>query len=193
MLGGVAPTRITQIIKGEKGSGGLMQKVAIKETQISEMRRIDDDTKRTVHMTVYSLKEYNPFDGFDGVVILEPRKDGKHDVRKDVRKANDSSKDEIREERKKEKEREKPSLPSVDGSASLKNQKHPYLPYAMAEDTEVHPYDDLTASLSDKEECQLCAKCGEDLTGHGVVEKGGKTYCARPGCGYPARDEAKAT
>lgn len=38
----------------------------------------------------------------------------------------------------------------------------------------------------------VCVVCGEDLAGHGVVEKGGKSYCARPGCGYPARDEAMA-
>lgn len=33
-----------------------------------------------------------------------------------------------------------------------------------------------------------CAKCGEDLTGRGTVEKGGKFYCPKPGCGYPARE-----
>jgi len=38
----------------------------------------------------------------------------------------------------------------------------------------------------------ICAKCGEDLTGHAVVEKGGRVYCARPGCGYPTREETKA-
>lgn len=36
-----------------------------------------------------------------------------------------------------------------------------------------------------------CAKCGADLTGHGTVETGGKLYCARTGCGYPARAEAR--
>ena len=38
----------------------------------------------------------------------------------------------------------------------------------------------------------FCTKCGEDLTGHGVVERAGKAYCARPGCGYPAREETSA-
>ncbi|WP_348305439.1 phage/plasmid primase, P4 family [Methanothrix sp.] len=36
---------------------------------------------------------------------------------------------------------------------------------------------------------KVCAVCGEDLTGHGTVERNGKIYCARPGCGYPPRDE----
>ncbi|MEI6103144.1 MAG: hypothetical protein WCP70_04295 [Methanothrix sp.] len=33
----------------------------------------------------------------------------------------------------------------------------------------------------------VCAKCGQDLTGKGTVEKSGKIYCAVVGCGYPAR------
>jgi hypothetical protein len=42
------------------------------------------------------------------------------------------------------------------------------------------------ASPSAKEPL-LCAVCGTDLTGHSHVQKGDKYYCARPGCGYPAR------
>jgi len=38
----------------------------------------------------------------------------------------------------------------------------------------------------------ICAKCGEDLTGHGQITKGEKVYCCKVGCGYPAREEAKA-
>ena len=38
----------------------------------------------------------------------------------------------------------------------------------------------------------VCAKCGEDLTGHGQITKGDKVYCAKVGCGYPAREVAKA-
>jgi DNA repair photolyase len=36
----------------------------------------------------------------------------------------------------------------------------------------------------------ICAKCGADLTDHGQVEKNGRVYCAKPGCGYPGREEA---
>jgi hypothetical protein len=36
-----------------------------------------------------------------------------------------------------------------------------------------------------------CAKCGEDLTGHGQITKGGKVYCAKAGCGYPVRGEVE--
>jgi hypothetical protein len=39
----------------------------------------------------------------------------------------------------------------------------------------------------------ICAKCGANLTGHSSIEKNGKTYCAKPGCGYPARGKAEAS
>jgi hypothetical protein len=39
---------------------------------------------------------------------------------------------------------------------------------------------------------KVCAKCGQDLTCKGTVERGGKIYCAVVGCGYPARGEAGA-
>jgi hypothetical protein len=35
-----------------------------------------------------------------------------------------------------------------------------------------------------------CAVCGADLVGKGQVEKNGVAYCARLGCGYPARGRA---
>jgi len=38
----------------------------------------------------------------------------------------------------------------------------------------------------------ICAKCGEDLTGHGQITKGDKVYCAKVGCGYPKRGEGRA-
>jgi P4 family phage/plasmid primase-like protien len=38
----------------------------------------------------------------------------------------------------------------------------------------------------------ICAKCGEDLTGHGQITKGDKVYCAKVGCGYPKRGAGRA-
>ena len=43
-----------------------------------------------------------------------------------------------------------------------------------------------------KKDAPVCAKCGADLTGHSQVETGGKVYCAKPGCGYPARGQSEA-
>jgi hypothetical protein len=31
----------------------------------------------------------------------------------------------------------------------------------------------------------ICVACGADLEGKGHIERDGKTYCAKPGCGYP--------
>jgi hypothetical protein len=39
----------------------------------------------------------------------------------------------------------------------------------------------------------VCAACGADLTYSGRLTRGGKVYCARPGCGYPARDAEVST
>ncbi len=37
---------------------------------------------------------------------------------------------------------------------------------------------------------KFCAKCGEDLTGHGTRTIGDVVYCLKPGCGMPEREEA---
>ncbi|MGD0952254.1 MAG: hypothetical protein ABR985_07650 [Methanotrichaceae archaeon] len=68
----VSPQRVSRILSGEKGVGGLAQKVQIAETRISDMTRINDDEKRTVHKTLYSLKDYDSFVGFEAVVKLSP-------------------------------------------------------------------------------------------------------------------------
>ena len=48
-----------------------------------------------------------------------------------------------------------------------------------------------TMSKIDRETPIKCAKCGEDLTGKGSMEKGGKVYCLKPGCGYSAREDGQ--
>jgi len=110
----IAPQRVSQILSGEKGKGGLMQKVQIAETKRSDMKTLSEDLRRTTHMTIYSLKEYDKFAGFDAVVKLNPddgeasrRKDERDDERNDERKLTDSGKGHERKKRKKEKEREK--------------------------------------------------------------------------------------
>ncbi len=72
----IAPDRVSQIIGGQRGSGGLRQKVQIAETKKSDSIRIGnretDDRRQTVYRTIYSLKDYDKFTGFDGVVRLKP-------------------------------------------------------------------------------------------------------------------------
>jgi hypothetical protein len=72
----IAPDRVSQIIGGQRGSGGLRQKIQIREEKKSVSVRTGnpetDDTRHTVHKTIYSLKEYDRFAGFDAVVRLKP-------------------------------------------------------------------------------------------------------------------------
>jgi len=227
----VSRQRAGQIIYGQKKDtgGGLMGKLAITETRLSEMIEINDIEKRTVHKTVYSLKEYDRLAGFDAIVRLEPApaepckpcKDGAMDG---AREDTTSSKDGAIVESKKEKERgeregEGLQGSSLDASLSLSEKaKSPCNPCTEAADSEARPCTALapplqtvaptprgeetptTAPAPVLEQAPAgkgdtpklrCAKCGADLTGHGTVETGGKLYCARPGCGYPARAEAR--
>jgi predicted transcriptional regulator len=110
----IAPQRVSQIINGEKGKGGLSQKIPITETRKSESTRVGvGETQTTTYKTVYAIKEYNKFTGFDGVVRLKDdgdgcgRKERKHDERNDERIETDNSGKDERKERKKEKERER--------------------------------------------------------------------------------------
>lgn len=72
----IAPDRVSQIIGGQRNSGGLRQKVQLAETKESISTRTGnketDDTRKTTFKTVYSLKDYNRFTGFDAVVRLKP-------------------------------------------------------------------------------------------------------------------------
>ena len=51
-----------------------------------------------------------------------------------------------------------------------------------AEENEAH-----ASEQAKKYSKPICAKCGEDLTGRGRVERNNQVFCARPGCGYPVK------
>lgn len=143
----VSPRRISQILQGEKGSGGLTQKVRLNENKISDMIRVNETHSRTVYKTVYSLKDYDRFAGFDGVVRLKPASEGPGKQRKDEgrnegRKQTTTKEDEGREGRKKEKEREKREREPSGATSedlSLKSEKNEENPSSMAEHSEKHP------------------------------------------------------
>lgn len=112
----VAPDRITQILSGQRGSGGLKQKVQLAETKKSETitvcRNTEDEKRITVHKTIYSLKEYDRFTGFDAVVKLEPAtveltKSAKDQLCNQLCTSTDTSEDQLCKISKKEKERKK--------------------------------------------------------------------------------------
>jgi primase-polymerase (primpol)-like protein len=124
----IAPQQVTQILNGQKGNSGLLQKIAIKETKVSEMMRINDEQSRTIHKTVYSLKDYDRFAGFDGVVRLKPETDNKRSGNKEESKEESNPIDSRKEEESKEsknknkieeREREELTSPCVEEKSTL--------------------------------------------------------------------------
>jgi hypothetical protein len=204
---GISRQRAGQILYGQKYTGGLMQKVQLKEDKISEMVRISEDKSRTLYRTIYSLKNYDHFAGFDAVVRLKPASEDGGKSRNDgasidASMGTNSSKDGASIESKKEKEKDKEKrdnrvLSSVEGSSSHENEEDTcdtcFMPSDGDDDTCVNPCDTCVMPKdSGDDTCAVsgvpfCAKCGADLTGCGTVTKNGKFYCALPGCGYPAR------
>lgn len=208
----IAPQQVSRIFNGRNGEGGLMQKVAIKETRLSEMMRINEEQSRTIHKTIYSLKEYDRFAGLEGIVKLKPQKgdenthppdktdggrSGNHEETNEetiqtASSGNHETKETINKNKNKNK-RETVSSSSVDGETILSHagEKDGFLGFHKAADSERDGFlNDSSSGSSGHEETIFCVTCGEDLTGKGTVTKNGLSYCARPGCGYPPRGEA---
>ncbi len=162
---GLAPSRVSQIIHGQKGAGGLKQKVQIVETKLSDNVKVSDEKSRTVHKTVFSLKDYDDFVGFDGIVRLKPASSEpdnacKQAVSNPVSNTIDSSEDSVSIVSKKEKEREErdsPSPSSVEASLSRENEKFTYKANAKAIDNENDSNEIPSKSLPREQ-----AECGPD-------------------------------
>jgi hypothetical protein len=156
----VSRQRAAQILYGQKGAGGLQEKLAIKETKISEMLRINDDERRTIHKTIYSLSDYDKFAGFESVVRLkplseEPRKPCKHDASKGASIDTASKQDHASNESKKEKEREiereedlRPSSPD-ESKKPLGNEKNTCNTCTISADSDDHTCIVLASPLQD--------------------------------------------
>jgi hypothetical protein len=191
---GVVPDRISQIIRGQKGGGGLKQKVLLAENKISDAIQINEDHRRTVHKTVYSIKDYDRFAGFDGVVRLktapeESAESTKHELSNELSNKTTKLEDRLSKISKEERKREDTKLITKDSFSLSKSEKTLSLLSLSPMDSESECLVDDKSSLAAKHECVVC---GEDLTGHGSIMKGGKVYCCKVGCGYPSREEAKA-
>lgn len=174
----VAPERISQIISGQKGAGGLKQKVQIAETKKAETtttnKNTDKEKRVTVFKTVYSLSQYDKWLGFDGVVRLEPDtnepapdepdKPDKHGVSNGISKPTEASKDDISKKSKNKRIREREEIEKevlTDGvsSSSLENEKKAYSAYTVELDNEIEAYTVLTEGLRGKQ--------GDERTGIG--------------------------
>jgi len=100
---GLSPTRISHLASGEKGKGGLSQKLpgfAVQEITDYEIYTPGVE-KRAVRKTLYKLEGYNPLEGFDAIVKLRESAPSADGVRVKVRNENnaeiDNSKREKRE------------------------------------------------------------------------------------------------
>jgi len=129
----IAPQQVSRSMCGRDGQGGLLQKVTIKETKLSEMIRINEEQSRTVHKTVYSLKDYDKFAGFDAVVKLreanqqqEPSRNQRtHDETIDETISTASSSyNETKENKNKNKIEEERDRGDVSSSAPLASEKN---------------------------------------------------------------------
>lgn len=81
----------------------------------------------------------------------------------------------------------------IDGAASRKSDLNVPLNESLNEGISAKKEDQSSVKTPDQSSVKadgkrVCAVCGEDLTGRGYIERGGRTYCARPGCGYPKRE-----
>jgi len=115
----IAPQQVTQIFNGQKGNSGLLQKVAIVETKVSEMMRINEEQSRTIHKTIYSLRDYDRFAGFDAVLRLKPETDSKRSGNKEESKEESNPIDSRKEEESKEsKNKNKIEEREIDASLS---------------------------------------------------------------------------
>ena len=156
----IVPSRVSQIIHGEKGAGGLMQKVQIVTNKISDSTKIEEGHTRSVKKTVFSLKDCDYFVGFDDIVRLKPAPGEPDDaceqaVSNAVSNLNDSSKDSVSIVSKKEKEREERdslSSSSVGGIFSRENENSTYGANAAALDSDNSAYGVLAESLPREQE-----------------------------------------
>jgi transcriptional regulator with XRE-family HTH domain len=180
---GVSVVRISQLANGEAGKGGLAQKLpGFEIDEIIDTARLDDDGKsRSIKRTIYTLKGYNQFEGFDGVVKLLgkplptdgnlPDKDGE---REGVRK---TKKEEIGKRRENERERYTESKDNkakerhenkISRSKSEENNSslsHPQeKPYLDGKTIAGEPKNDLHPDLSDLSETYQEASDSEKET-----------------------------
>ena len=215
----ISVNRVSQLAYGEKGKGGLTQKLpgfVAEDITDSEILDAGECRRRSTKRILFKLTRYDHLTGFEAVVRLLPEssngegcKDCKDGVRIGVRidgcKENSNSEREIEREREeckecKENVREAPGkAKSKNFSLSLKNPEKSLHPEesatsgakAILTDMYNNPYGPYTKSADSEKESlhPKCAVCGADLTGKGQLKKGDKFYCALPGCGYPKRGD----
>ena len=177
----VSVNRISQLVHGENGKTGLLQKLPGFNV---ENVTIKDDV-RNVQKTLLTMKGYDKFQGFDSIVTLEDRKEGVSDELTDkTRSGNIHSKlvsniDSIRE-----RDLLQPSE-SKKNISSFEKQKNGLLPYAESTDSESAAYGVANRGLTENQEperadaikkekfaLKRCEECGKSVTTLHEIGKG---------------------
>jgi len=159
----VRAPRVSQLANGEKGRGGLAQKLpGFSADEVMDSIVIGADKRRSIKRTIYRLSKYDPLTGFEAVVRLQPEnainqtsKDGKDAVRLPVRKC-DNKDIAIREREyreieigsKESKEKVREGSERDESSLSLRNEEKSLLDHESAPSGSVlslraplrHPY-----------------------------------------------------
>ena len=82
----LSPSRISHLANGEKGDGGLSQKLpGFSAQKITDTTQLPDGDKRSTGKMLYKLQGYNPLEGFDAVVKLRDSAHSADGVRAKVR------------------------------------------------------------------------------------------------------------
>jgi len=135
----LSPSRISHLASGDKGKGGLSQKLpgfAVQEITDYEIYTQGAE-KRAVRKTLYKLEGYNPLEGFDAIVKLRESAPSADGVRVKVRNENNA---EIDNSEREKRERDRGSADSAGcergnflgaaqgkkSSLSLAGQKNPH-------------------------------------------------------------------
>jgi hypothetical protein len=102
----ISGNRVSQLANGEKGKGGLTQKLpGFSIADVTDSERVDEDHRRATRKTIYRLCKYDPLTGFEAVVRLLPdsgngngSKDRKEPVSNPVRKLENKEIDNLERE-----------------------------------------------------------------------------------------------
>jgi len=82
----LSPSRISHLANGDKGKGGLSQKLpGFCAQEITDYEYLSGGDKRAIRKTLFKLEGYNPLEGFDAVVKLRESAQSADGVRVKVR------------------------------------------------------------------------------------------------------------
>lgn len=187
----VSVNRISQLIHGENGKTGLVQKLPGFNVEKVTIR----DEVRNVQKVMLSMKGYNKFQGFDSIVTLEPMpvpkeasKDGVNEVLTDKTVSSDIHSKEVSYIDIIYKEDLHTGSSSKKDNFPLEKSKNGLFPYTIEPDSEKPTYTQANPSLTNEQKMlesmtadaakedhfslKSCEECGKSVTALFEIGKG---------------------